>query len=183
VSTPKHVDDLLLASIQDVQTSISANDSKASAALIVHGLVFTGLTELLVNLGGVYHRASEAQRVIGLIFLFLVLIAFLISIYYILRALLPYRPEKVEKALGENCREVFFPLRILDEPDPYASFAGRMEELRGEEGIWRELASERLKLADILRYESNNTRRGYQFLRFEIAFTAAFLIVIATAVL
>jgi NADH:ubiquinone oxidoreductase subunit 3 (subunit A) len=177
------VDDLLLASIQDVQTSISANDSKASAALIVHGLVFTGLIELLVNLGGVYHKASDAQRVIALIFLFLVLIAFLISIYYILRALLPYRPQRTEEALGDHCREVFFPLKVLDERDPFASFARRMEELRGEEGIARELAAERLKLADILRYESQNTRRGYQFLRFEIAFTAAFLIVLATAVL
>jgi hypothetical protein len=183
VSTPKHLDDLLVASIQDVQSSIGANDNKASAALIVHGLVFTGLIQLLVSLGGVYRSASDAQRVIALIFLFLVLITFLISIYFIMRALLPYHPEKLEGKLGDRFQGLFFPLRFLDDRDPYASYAARLSELQGEDGIWRELAAERLKLADVLRYESNNTRRGYQFLRFELAFAAAFLIVLATAVL
>lgn len=183
MSTSKHLDDLLLASIQDVQSSIGANDSKASAALIVHGLVFTGLIELLVNLGGVYRGAGEAQRVVALIFLFLVLLTFLLSIYFIMRALLPYHPEKLERKLGDRFPEVFFPQRFLKDPDPYASYAKRLGELDGEEGIWPELAAERLKLADVLRYEAGNTRRGYQFLRFEIAFAAAFLIVLATAVL
>jgi hypothetical protein len=183
VSTPKHVDDLLLASIQDVQTAISANDSKASAALIVHGLLFTGLLELLVNLGGVYHRASSAQRIVALTLLFLALGAFLVSIYFILRALLPYRPVKVETALGEDCRGVFFPLRFLDHEDPYPLFTEALAELDRVGSITGELAAERLKLADILKYESNNTRRGYEFLRFEIVLTAVFLVVVATAVL
>lgn len=184
MSTTKHLDDLLVASIQDVQSSIGANDSKASAALIVHGLVFTGLIELLVNLGGVYRGASDAQRVIALIFLFLVLLTFLLSIYFIMRALLPYHPEKLQSKLGDRFPEVFFPLRFLKDPNPYAAYTKCLGELDGEkDGIWRELAAERLKLADVLRYEAGNTRRGYQFLRFEIAFAAAFLIVLATAVL
>ena len=182
MSTPKHVDDLLLASIQDVQTSISANDSKASAALIVHGLIFTGLLGLLSTLGDVYQRADSLQRVLAIGLLAGALVAFLVSIYFILRALLPYRPVKVEAALGDECRGVFFPLRFLQHANPYAPFAEVLGQLE-RSGITGELACERLKLADILRYESGNTRRGYEFLRIEIGCAAAFLIVVATAAL
>ncbi len=187
MSTPRHVHDLLLASIEDVQSAIIANDTKASAALIVHGLLFTGVITLLVNLGGVYHSASGAQQHVALVCLFLAFVAFLGSIYFILRALLPYHPDKLEAQLrakySDRYREVFFPLGLLKEADPYGELLKRLAELDDDESITAELAAERIKLADILRYESMQTRRGYLLLRAEIALAAAFLIVVATAVL
>jgi hypothetical protein len=187
VSKPRHVHDLLLASIQDVQSAIIANDTKASAALIVHGLLFTGVITLLVNLGGTYHAASTAQQDIALAFLSAAFVAFLVSIYFILGALLPYHPKDLEEQLradyGSSYREVFFPLGLLKHADPYGALLERINELDDEGGITAELAAERIKLADILRHESSQTQLGYLCLRAEIALAAAFLVVVATAAL
>src|SRR5580700_8260403 len=86
--------DFQLASIVDAQSSITANDSKASAALIVHGLLFGGLVELITHLGGVYDRADVGERVVGLFLLGFALLTFVLSIWFILMALLPSRPAK-----------------------------------------------------------------------------------------
>jgi hypothetical protein len=184
---PKHLHDVLLGSIQDVQSAIIANDTKASAALIVHGLLFTGLITLLVDLGGVYQSASEAQQISGLGFLFASLVAFVISIYFILGALLPYHPDELERQLRskypDKYKEVFFPVALLDTEDPYGALLMRLDGLDDDAAITYELAAERIKLADILRHESTQTRWGYLSLRAEIAFASAFLIVVATAVL
>ncbi|HYM45104.1 MAG TPA: hypothetical protein VES65_02950 [Solirubrobacteraceae bacterium] len=182
MSTPRHAHDFLLASIQDVKSAIGANDSKASAALIVHGLIFTGLVELLVRLGGAYEAANETKQEIAIGLLCATLITFLVSIYYILRALLPYRPKNLESKMQGRYKGVFFPLPLLDRSDPHADMLGLVGEL-DEAGITTELVAERLKLADILRYESLNTQLGYRFLELELVFASAFLVLVATAVL
>jgi hypothetical protein len=185
-SAPRHVHDLLLASIEDVQGSIVANDTKASAALIVHGLLFTGVITLLVNLNGVYRPANHVQKYAALAFLCVTFAAFLVSIYFLLGALLPYHPKELEDQLREKYsdkyREVFFPLGLLECADPYGALLNRTNDL-DDDSITAELAAERIKLADILRHESTQTQRGYLWLRAEIAFASLFLIVVVTAVL
>lgn len=181
---PKHAHDLMLASIQDVKSAIGANDSKASAALIVHGLIFTGLITLLVQLGGVYERAGDATQAIAVLLLCATLIAFLVSIFFVLRALLPYRPNELERKMQGRYARVFFPLWLLSDPqgDPHGAMldlVGQLDDL----DITAELVAERLKLADILRYESGNTQRGYLFLGIEIVCAAAFLVLVGTQVL
>lgn len=175
--------DLQAASIADVQASISANDSKASAALIVHGLLFTGLIGLITHLGKIYDDASLAQRILALSLLGLALGAFVLSIYFILRALVPYRPSKgIMQELEGRYLEVFFPLDLLGARRPYDTLLGRLHGM-DQQSITAELAAERLKLADILRHESVQTQRGYRLLLAEIVFVALFLVVLATAAL
>jgi len=180
------VDETLLSSIHDVQTAISANDSKASAALIVHGLLVTGVLTLLVHLGSIYSHASHSERVLALFFLFASLAAFLGSIGFLLAALLPYRPKRIDRQLREHhanqYREVFFPVRLLGEADPYAELLRRTRQLQ-DNGVTTELAAERIKLADVLRYESSQTKWGYRLLLLEVVCVTGFLIVVGLAAL
>lgn len=183
----RHVHDIMLASIQDVQTAITANDNKAAAGLIVHGLLVAGVMQLLVNLGELYQSADHTQRLIGLVALFAMLAFFLISVVLLLQALLPYRPDDLEKQLrkdhADEYREVFFPLGLLKCKDPFQELKERAEALTSEESITSELAAERIKLADILRHEMTQTKWGYRFLLAEVLTAAVFLVVVATAAL
>lgn len=135
-ASQKEVNEILVASISDVQTAIGANDSKASAALIVHGLLVTGVVTLLVHLGSLYTNASYTERLLALIFLFSALAAFLGSIFFLLAALLPYRPKKLDEQMRErhpnDYLEVFFPLRLLSEDDPILGPSRTDRSARGE---------------------------------------------------
>lgn len=182
----KAVQETLLASIHDVQTAISANDSKASAALIVHGLLVTGVLTLLVHLGSIYKAASNVERFWALLFLFGALASFLASIGFLLAALLPYRPRALDHHMRTHHKdkylEVFFPLRFLQEPDAYAALLRRVRKLEHGD-VAAELAAERIKLADILRYESAQTKWGYLLLAIEVLFVTGFLVAAGTAAL
>lgn len=182
----RRVDGFLTASISDVQGSIGAIDAKASAALIVHGLLVTGVLTLTVRLGGLYRSASECERLLALVPLALASLAFLGSIFFLLLALLPHRPKQVEKGLREHHRdeytEAFFPLALLDGDDPFQELLDRVERL-GRTGVTAELVAERIKLAEILRDESNQTKWGYRLLMTEVALVALFLGAVAAAAL
>lgn len=183
--------DFQLASIVDVQGSITANDSKASAALIVHGLLFGGLVELVTHLGGIYNRAAVGERVLGLFLLGFALLTFVLSIWFILKALLPSHPaKKIEAELegfsnsGGGYRRAFFPVDLLarDCTEPYGRLCRRLDTL-GDDDVVFELAAERLKLADILRQESSQTMWGYWFLLAEVIAVVLFLVFLAAVVL
>jgi hypothetical protein len=174
---------LLYAAIADIGSSVRANDAKASAALVVHGLMLAGITTLVSQVGDVYNMASSAERIVGVSFLGLAFAAFLISVMYLLAAVSPYRPTKLEGRIRGHYKEVFFPTAdILSAPDPHTEMANRLASMR-EDNELNELIAETLKLADILTHESRQTKGGYRMLRVEILATAGFFVTLAIVAL
>jgi len=168
----------LLASIADLQGSIKADDSKASAALIVHGLLFTGVLTILTKTGSVYRHATTPERAVALGLLAAALAFFLLSVRALTRALSPYRPVATEGELAGRYPKVFFPLldELRAEGQLFSVFRGRVDQLAEPERVYDDLAAETLKLADILRFESRHAERGYRYLRYELAAVATFLV-------
>lgn len=119
------------------------------------------------------------------------LLTFVLSIWFILMALLPSRPaKKIHDELddfsngGGGYRRAFFPVDLVrrDCTEPYVQLCQRLDGLR-DDGVVYELAAERLKLADILRQESSQTKRGYWLLLAEVVAVVLFLVLLAAVVL
>jgi hypothetical protein len=126
--------DLLLAAIVDVGRSVSTNDQKASAALIVHGLLFAGVTAVIDKLGSIYGKASGVERVLGCVLLIAALLLFVLSVVALLLAVLPYRPKALYADLRHSSRQVFFPIfsDLVDAPDSHiGSRAWYLDRLSG----------------------------------------------------
>lgn len=100
---------LLFAALTDIGGSVSANDQKASAALVVHALLFAGVTSLVGNFGPVYHFSGAVLRYVGLGLILLALSLFLGSLVALLLAVSPYRPLYVHQDVGREYKGVFFP--------------------------------------------------------------------------
>jgi hypothetical protein len=81
--------ELLAGAISDIQGSLHANVSKASAALIVHGLLFIGVLTITGQLGPIYEQASPKEQDWGLLLLGVSLLFFLISVSGLLLAVVP----------------------------------------------------------------------------------------------
>ncbi len=172
---------LLYAAIADVGESVRANDAKASAALVLHGLVFAGITTLLTKLTGAYEHASTLERVIALGALGATFASFLGSALFLVAAVSPYRPRKLDARLEGRYLRVFFPVGdLLDAANPHGEMCRRLDGM-GEVGVRDELAAEVLKLADILNHESTQTKWGYRLLRVELVCAAAFFVVVAVS--
>jgi len=174
---------LLYASITDISSSVKANDAKASAALVVHGLLFAGILNVVTKLDHAYGQASHRERILGVVLLGVTLAAFLCSILLLLLAVSPYRPKKLETRIGPFYPHVFFPVRSLFRGStPHESLRQRVASL-DEDAILDELTAEVLKLADILAYESDRAKWGYRALLAEVFAAAAFLVTVAFTVL
>jgi hypothetical protein len=168
-----------LAAVTDIQGSVKANDQKASAALVVHGLLFAGILTVVSKLGSTYENATTWQQIAGLVALAIGLAAFLVSVAYLLRAIRPYRPERLEDKLEGRFKRVFFPLENdLKTKDPLGDWRARVDALDFDD-ILDELTAEVLKLAEVLRFESSRARIGYRWLLAELVAVAAFFVIAA----
>jgi len=181
---------VLLAAIQDIQGSIRANDGKHSAALILHGLLFAGTTNVAVQLDESTYRG--AHLAIGGIALAIAAFAFAVSLACLLRAVAPHRPSRdliVRMVSGARPPGVFFP--DLGRLDRLARSQGRDEltlyrcELEGldEQSVTLELGFEVLKVQEILEHDRRWARRGFMALGVELIFVAIFLSSVAIAIL
>jgi hypothetical protein len=177
---------LLLASITDIQGSIKANDAKTSAALVVHGLLFTGVLTVAKEVGPVYEAASRGARSLVIAFVALALTMFLVSVFSLMLAAVPYRPKRVAHDISHEYLGVFFPQqdalrkRGSGESDGVRQLRGMdalVAELDRRNAI-RELSAEVVKLADVLAYEGRWTKRGYRALSIEVVCVASFLSVV-----
>jgi hypothetical protein len=174
---------LLYAAISDISSSVKANDAKASAALVVHGLLFAGILSVVDKLDHAYRAATHLERILGVAFLGIALAAFLCSIWLLLSAVSPYRPKTLEEKISGSYPHVFFPVRgLFKGSTPHKTMRQRIESL-DENTILDELIAEVLKLADILAYESDRAKWGYRALRVEVIAAAAFLVTAAFSVL
>jgi ElaB/YqjD/DUF883 family membrane-anchored ribosome-binding protein len=99
---------LLRDSIVDIEGSIHANDNKASAALVVHGLVFAGAASLAKELGDVYMRLTELEEVVFWIAAGGALGSLLVSVLSLLAAIFPYHPRHLSSKCFKT-EDVFHP--------------------------------------------------------------------------
>jgi hypothetical protein len=179
-----HEDDLavrrqvLSAAVEDLGRSVSANDQKASAALIVHGLLFAGIVSIAGNLGDAFQEADRFDRVVMTVCLAVALAAFLVSVGMLLWAIRPYRPPSALYRVDDEHPGAFFPVfgKRAGGDQMVAEIKTRVERLTAETAV-NELSLEVVKLADILSHESNHARHGYTALVVEILAVSAFLVV------
>jgi hypothetical protein len=179
---PREHHQLLYAAIDDLGESVRGNDAKAWAALVIHGLILTAITTLITHVGGIYEKASLVERVLGVVSLAAVLICFLVSAWLLIRAITPYRPETLDDRIRRHYRGVFFPTDIYGAFDPHACMTQRLNEM-GELQVRDELVAEALKLGDILKHESHQTKWGYYWLRYELVGTAVFVVLVSVSAL
>ncbi len=173
--------EVLAGAISDIQGSLHANDSKASAALIVHGLLFTGVLTVTGQLGPIYEQASPKEQDWGLLLLGVSLLFFLISVSGLLLAVVPpFEPSARSNARLRKKRrtlDVLFPdLGRLkgDVRGQLAALVSRVEKLGPEEAVV-ELAFELLKVQKIRRRAVRFARVGYVFLGLEVLSVTAYL--------
>lgn len=173
---------LLYAAIDDIGEAVRGNDAKAYAALVLHGLILTGLTTLITALGTVYQKATHAERILGVGSLSLTFVCFLLSAWALIDAVTPYRPNELEKLIKEQYNHVFFPIDVYTAASPHGAMTKRLESM-DELKVRDELVAETLKLRDILDHESQKTWRGYRILRYELGAAAVFLLIVAVSAL
>jgi len=168
---------VLLAAIADLQDSIRANDTKCSAALVVHGLLFAGTVGVAEKLAPVFVKALPWQRIVMLLLVVGAAACFLVSVYFLLSALRPYRPHEALDVVDAERPGLFFPLpkHLGPEETAWTTMKDRLESLRLE-NVTTELTSEVTKLAYVLRHESDEAKKGYAFLGVELAAVLVFLI-------
>jgi hypothetical protein len=172
---------LLYAAIDDIGESVRGNDAKAYAALVLHGLIFAGLTALVTQLGDVYEAATQAERVVGVTALGMTFATFVVSAWFLIDAVSPYRPVALDRKLAQQYRNVFFPTsEMLKACAPHDEMTRRLADM-DEFTIRDELVAETLKLADILSHESNQTKWGYRILRAELVSAIAFVVTAAVS--
>jgi hypothetical protein len=182
---------LLTTALGDIKGSIHANDQKVSAALVVNGLLLTSVVTVVTHTEHIYKKA-HSSRDAGIVLLSLALAAFIASVGWLLWAMKPYRPKGIANKIQEDVdksdhagryQRVFFPVKEdLKAETPFTKWRGRIELLELD-GIVDELTAEILKLADILRTESDRAKWGYLCLAVEgLLVTAFFVLVAAVAI-
>jgi hypothetical protein len=170
-----------LASIDDVQGTIHANDSKSSAALVVHGLLFAGVLAITASAVNLYDRAAVWARVIAVALLVVALVCFTVSVYCLLRSVNPFDPQREIDRLGGRVEpDIFF----LRDQYVFGRAEGPLEFLRNrtanltQEQIETLLAHESLKLMRVRDEEARWARRGVSFLIGEVVAVALFLVLV-----
>jgi hypothetical protein len=178
--------ELLRDAIADIQGSIRANDGKSSAALLVHGLLFAGIVTVTAEIVAVYVEAAAWQQVVMLVALGSGLIAFVVSVWYLTRAVTPYHPSELRRRIERRHPKLFFPLlhdlREESERECTDELTVYMEKLQVADSrdIEADYGAELIKLADVRRYEARCARIGYRWLRIELVLVATYLVFVAS---
>lgn len=183
----------LYASISDIQGSIRANDTKASAVLVLQGVLFSGTLALTASAGSLLSHASQMARDSLAITAGFALAFFLASVLCLLWAIVPYQPNKklvsrmkaakLKTPRGKAPR-VFFPdLQELRAADSGGGneLVGLLDSLRGLDPtqVETELAYEVVMVADIRRFEASFTTYGFFCLLLQLGFLVAYLAIVA----
>jgi hypothetical protein len=185
----KQVRDLLRQAIDDLQGSIRANDAKAAAALVVHGLLFAGVLTVIREVKPVYREALDAQRLVMVVLLAVALAAFVYSVLKLAQAVRPYVPKALRDRIAYAHPGVFFPISptlstqaTAHGTDELKLFLAKLAPLTPAQ-LLDEYAAEVVKLAAIREYEVTCATRGYVALGIEVGLVTTWLVVVATIAL
>lgn len=173
--------ELLRQAITDIQGSIHANDTKSSAALVVQGLLATAVVTLISHLGSVYGEATGFAQVLIKLALGGTLGFGVLSIAFLIFAVMPYEPKK--PFASRNARGgVFFPkvtsLKERYEADStpeLVQLRPKFEALNSDEALEDEYLSELLMVADIRQQEAWRAKWGFRLLGLEVIFAVLYL--------
>jgi hypothetical protein len=166
--------ELQLASISDIQGSIQANDTKGSAALVVHGLLFAGVVTVAAGLGDVYDRATPGAKIAGALFLAVGACAFAVSVWRLIDAVEPHTPAS-DTTRWRFARAFFPPAEQSPGVDAHREQLRRLQRLTTEADLEREYAAEQMKLAEIRASQATAARRAFTLVRVELVMVALFL--------
>lgn len=176
--------ELQLASMPDIQGSIQANDTKSSAALVVHGLLFAGVVSVAANIGDTFETATLGARIAGGVLLAAAASAFGGSVLALIDAARPHDPKSTRDVTTGKQAEAFFPpanprLRPPGTVNALADQQARLASLQTQADFEAEYAAEQIKLADIRVTQAYAAKRGFALLKLELLFVAVFLLLVA----
>lgn len=80
---------MLLAAIADTEATIQASDTKASIALVIHGLMISGVLSLVTELDSSFDSGADLYRVLVVALLALIVVLFVLSVSQLLRCVMP----------------------------------------------------------------------------------------------
>ena len=176
--------DTLTTAFTDAEGTIRATDTKASIALILHGLLFGGLVSVTKDLGRSYSGQDAVFKVAAAALLILTAFAFLCSVIQLLRCVVP-APSWVVPRMTNLRRGVFY---ITDQRVAWNRWAmPDVDELRSRlltldaAGIEDELLGELVAVSAIRQRKIRLVRSGYVMLAAEVILAIGYLGLFAAA--
>jgi hypothetical protein len=171
---------LVEGAVTDTEGTIRATDTKASIALVLHGLLFAGLLNVTMDLGRHYSAAGTPHQVATAILLGIVGLAFVGSIVQLLRCIAP-APRKVIPDTHHWSHGVFF---VVDQKvghewkmPPISRLNERLQAMTVEH-IENEWLAEVVKVSAIRARKTRLIKSGVLLLGIEVVAAVAYLAVI-----
>ncbi len=179
----QRTNEFLLAAVTDAEGTIRATDTKASIALVLHGLLFSGLVGVTQDAGNIYHAASCHFQTAVLILLGLVGSGFLLSVGCLLGCVAPSPRSAIPDVSPLGTAGFFIPMRAKGPFSPRVrsiDVAAYAQMVRGMNASARQeqLMGEVLKLNAIRERKTTLIRRGLSFLAAELVATVAYVAVL-----
>jgi len=172
----------LLAAVTDTEGTIRATDTKASIALILHGLLFSGLVSVTGNVGHTYDHAGKGFQVAVVLLLGVAGTALLCSVLQLLLCVAPTPRSAVPKVDLAHTEDFFLPMRATGAVNPRVrsvdcGYAARVQAMDDGARL-TQLTSEILKVSAIRARKTTLVRRGLLFLAVELGMAIAYLSVL-----
>lgn len=174
---------MLLAAIADTEATIQASDTKASIALVIHGLMISGVLSLVTELDASFDSGSAAYRALVVVLLATLVVIFSLSVAQLLRCVMP-TPARLFSQI-EGGHDVFF---IEASAHPWSGRIEGLPEVRKVHGdlvsldqgeLEEDLVVELVKVSAVRARKVALVGNGLRWLSFEIGIGIVFLVVVA----
>ena len=175
---------LLEASVTDTEGTIRATDIKASIALVLHGLLFSGVLSVTKDLGDRYSEAGSLQKALVVGCLAIAALAFASSVVQLLRCVAPAPAHAIPHTQGRSSGIFFITSRRTGRFSWQMPSVEELEaRLHGMDlaAIEREWLSEALKVAAIRERKTRLIKSGLGLLAGEVFAVAVYLALIGAA--
>jgi hypothetical protein len=176
--------DLVRQAITDIQGSIQANDQKSAAGLVAQAFLTAAVVGLVTQLGSIHKEGTEAARVLIDLALGGTMVFGVLSISFLIIAVMPYEPGE-EFAARNKRGGVYFPQITKltgkwrrDDVSELDQLKPKFEDLRKEDQLHEEYLSELLMVANIRHHEARWGKIGFRFLLVEVVCVVIYLITI-----
>jgi hypothetical protein len=178
--------DFMLASVVDTEGTIRATDTKASIALVLHGLLFSGLISVTERIGPTYDAAGASFHIAILSLLIIALCGALGSVVCLLLCVAP-APGSALPELPKSARGLFFVnVQAKGRINPGVSsvdsaYFNDVKAMNADSRL-HQLTGEVLALSSIRARKTTLVRRGLALLGVEVVASLACLAVIGAHV-
>src|ERR1700760_313183 len=178
--------DFMLASVVDAEGTIRATDTKASIALVLHGLLFSGLISVTERIGPTYDAASPGFHILIVALLGVALCSAVASVVCLLLCVAP-APLSALPDLPKSARGLFFVnVQAKGRINPGVGFvdSAYFNDVKAmdADSRLRHLTGEVLALSSIRARKTTLVRRGLTLLGIEVVASLACLAVIGAHV-